>query len=59
MKIGRQHSLIPRLSLCPMNTLNRDTHKLWFGSPWPLTANFKFNFNIQYTGFNQVGPLNA
>ena len=26
MKIGRGHSLIPRLSLCPMNTLNRHTH---------------------------------
>ena len=26
MKIGHGHSLIPRLSLCPMNTLNMQTY---------------------------------
>ena len=64
---GHGHGLIPRLSLCPMNTLNRHTHNTLIscygltisGSPWPLIANFKLNFNIQCTDFNQVGPLNA
>ena len=53
MKVGHGHSLIPRLSLCPMNTLNRHTHNTliscygWTisGSPWPLIPNFKLNFN--------------
>ena len=62
MKIGHGHSLIPRLSLCPMKTLNRHTHNTLIscygltisGSPLPLIANFKLNFNIQCTDFNQV-----
>ena len=62
MKIGCGHSLIPRFSLCSMNTLNRHTNNTLIscygltisGSPWPLIANFKLNFNIQCTDFNQV-----
>ena len=61
-KIGRGYRLIPRLSSCSMNTLNRHTHDtliscLGFdisGSPWPLIANFKLNINIQCTDFNHA-----
>ena len=62
MKIGHGHSLIPWLSLCPMNTLNKYPHNTLIscygltisGSPWPLIGNFKLNFNVQCTDFNQV-----
>ena len=65
MKIGRGHSLIPRLSLCPMNTLNRHTHNTLIscygltisGSPWPLIANFKLNFNITVYRFQPSWTL--
>ena len=61
MKIGHGHTLIPRFSLCSMNTLTH-THNTLIscygltisGSPLPLIASFKLNFNIQCTDFNQV-----
>ena len=44
MKIGRGHSLIPRLSLCPMNTLNRHTHN----TRGTLISCFTLAFDCQF-----------